>query len=360
MDLVILDFSKAFDRVPHRRLLGKLNHYGIRGQTHEWIKSFLSGRTQQVIVDGATSEKAPVVSGVPQGTVLGTLLFLLFINDLPDWVTSRTRLFADDCIVYRKIQTPQDCNQLQRDLDSLAQWESTWGMSFHPDKCNVLRVTNKRTPINSTYKLKGQELEELSTSKYLGVDLSKNLEWKEHIDRTVKKANSVLGFLRRNLRINNVDTKSSAYITLVRPHLEYCASIWSPHTDKYSHKLEMVQRRAARYCTNRYHNTSSVTDMLQDLNWETLESRRTKLQLVMMYKIINDLVDIPCDAYLTPATTRTRAIHSKKLLQYPTRTDTFKFSFFPRTIPVWNSLPAPVAEAPDLVLFKQGLSSLSF
>ena len=128
MDLVILDFSKAFDRVPHRRLLGKLNHYGIRGQTHEWIKSFLSGRTQQVIVDGATSEKAPVVSDVPQGTVLGPLLFLLFINDLPDWVTSRTRLFADDCIVYRKIQTPQDCNQLQRDLDSLAQWESTWGM----------------------------------------------------------------------------------------------------------------------------------------------------------------------------------------------------------------------------------------
>ena len=144
---------------------------------------------------------------MPQGTVLGPLLFLLFINDLPDWVTSRTRLFADDCIVYRKIQTPQDCNQLQRDLDSLAQWESRWGMSFHPDKCNVLRVTKKRTPINSTYKLKGQELEELSTSKYLGVDLSNNLEWKEHTNRTVKKANSVLGFLRRNLRINNVDTK---------------------------------------------------------------------------------------------------------------------------------------------------------
>ena len=108
-----------------------------------------------------------------------------------------------------------------------------------------------------------------------------------------------------------------------------------------------------------FHNTSSVTDMLQHLNWETLESRRTKLQLVMMYKIISDLVDIPCDAYLTPATTLIRAIHLKTLLQYPTRTDTFKFSFSPRTIPVWNSLPAPVAEAPDLVLFKHGLSSLS-
>ena len=192
------------------------------------------------------------------------------------------------------------------------------------------------------------------------MDLSSNLDWKEHIDRTVKKANSVLGFLRRNPPINNRETKSSAYVTLVRPHLEYCASIWSSHTDQSKQKLEMVQRRSARYCTNRYHNTSSVTDMLQDLNWETLESRRTKLQLVMIYKIMNDLVDIPADTYLTPATTRTRAIHSKKLRQYPTRTDTFKYSFFPRTIPVWNSLPASVAEAPDLALFKQGLTSLSF
>ena len=215
MDLVILDFSKAFDRVPHRRLLGKIDHYGIRGQTHRWIKSFLADRTQQVIVDGATSEKAPVISGVPQGTVLGPLLFFLFINDLLDRVTSRTRLFADDCLAYRHIQTLEDCLQLQCDLDSLAQWESTWGMPFHPDKCNVLRVTKRRTPISFSYKFNGQELVEVSTSMYLGVDLSSSLQWKEHIDRTVKKANGVLGFLRRNLRINSRDTKSAAYITLV-------------------------------------------------------------------------------------------------------------------------------------------------
>ena len=104
----------------------------------------------------------------------------------------------------------------------------------------------------------------------------------------------------------------------------------------------------------------SVTDMLQDLNWETLESRRTKLQLVMIYKIMSDLANIPAGIYLTPATTGTRAIHSRKLRQYPRRTDTFKYRFFPRTINVWNSLPASVAEAPDLSLFKQGLTCLSF
>ena len=144
MDLVILDFAKAFDRVPHRRLLGKLDHYGIRGSTHQWVTSFLTHRTQRVIVDGATSEKAPVLSEVPQGTVLGPLLFLLFINDLPASVNSKTRLFADDCIIYRKINSTKDCQQLQHDLQRLAEWEATWGMAFHPDRCNVLRVTKKK------------------------------------------------------------------------------------------------------------------------------------------------------------------------------------------------------------------------
>ena len=181
--------------------------------------------------------ESPCHKRCPSRHMLGPLLFMLFINVLPDCVTSRTRLFADNCIVYRIIQTPEDCWNLQRDLVSLAQWESKWAMSFHPDKCNVLRVNKKRTPLNSTYKLKGRELAELSTSKYLGVDLSSNLDWKVHIDRTVKKTSSVLGFLRRNLRINNGETKSSAYVTLVGPHLEYCASIWSPNTDQSKQKF---------------------------------------------------------------------------------------------------------------------------
>ena len=131
----------------------------------------------------------------------------------------------------------------------------------------------------------------------------------------VKKSNSMLGFLQRNLRINSQDTKASAYFTLVRSNLEYCSTVWSPYTSQSKDKIDMVQRRAARYATNRYRNTSSVTDMLENLNSETLETRRTKSQLTMMFKILHGLVVIPADDYLTPASTRTRALHTKKLRQ---------------------------------------------
>ena len=122
-DLIILDFSKAFDRVPHERLQKKLDHYGIQDSTQGWIKAFLSNRTQQVIVEGATSDTVPVISGVPQGTVLGPLLFLIFINDLPNCVQSRIRLFADDCILYRNIRSNEDTIVLQDDLNKLADWK---------------------------------------------------------------------------------------------------------------------------------------------------------------------------------------------------------------------------------------------
>ena len=119
-DMVVLDFSKAFDRVPHKRLLQKLHHYEIRGHLHQWVSDFLTGRTQNVVIEGVTSESAPVVSGVPQGSALGPLLLLLFINDLPDNLTSQTRLFADDCIVYRTVRSHEDCLSLQQDLYQLA------------------------------------------------------------------------------------------------------------------------------------------------------------------------------------------------------------------------------------------------
>ncbi|XP_053383724.1 uncharacterized protein LOC128549954 [Mercenaria mercenaria] len=258
-DLAVLDFSKAFDRVPH--------------------------------------------------------------TDLPLLVLSKSRLFADDCVVYREINTEADCEILQQYLHNLADWEKQWGMSFHPEKCSVLRVHRKSRV---------------------------NLSWNTHIDKITKKGNSTLGFLHLNLRISNEEAKTTAYISLVRPNLEYCSTAWNPYTKDQTKKLEMVQRRAARYVTNRHHNTSSVATMLDHLQWDTLESRRTKAQLTMLYRIVNNLVDIPAQQHLTPASSRTRSINSRKYRQPSSSTSYYRNSFFPRTITIWNSLPSAIAEAPDL------------
>ena len=147
IDAVLLDFSKAFDKVPHRRLAANLHHYGVRGNTLLWIQSFLADRSQKVIMEGQSSASAPVTSGVPQGTVLGPLLFLVYINDLPSKVQSTARLFADDCLLYRTIKSNQDSDILQQDLDNLQKWESDWLMHFNPD-CEVIRITNNRRTIN--------------------------------------------------------------------------------------------------------------------------------------------------------------------------------------------------------------------
>ena len=173
-DMLVLDFSKAFDRVPHQRLLRKLQHLGVRGNTHSWIASFLSSRTQREVVEGSSSDRVPVFSSVPQGSVLGPMLFLLFINDLPDKIVSSSRLFADDCIVYRQIKDFSDCETLQEDLNMLAEWETKWGMAFHPQKCNVLSLTRSRTPIRFNYRLKaGAQFEgDLGEILALGTEIS--------------------------------------------------------------------------------------------------------------------------------------------------------------------------------------------
>ena len=155
VDAVLLDFSKAFDRVPHERLLRKLDHIGVRGVLLDWIRDFLSRRTQRVVLEGEGSYTSNVTSGVPQGTVLGPLLFLVFINDMPNVVSSNIRLFADDALVYRSIHTHEDVVALQADLDNLQTWERKWQMSFNPDKCELIRISNKRKVISSSYSIHG-------------------------------------------------------------------------------------------------------------------------------------------------------------------------------------------------------------
>ena len=148
IDAILLDFSNAFDKVPHRRLLAKLVFYGVTGKILQLIRSFQSNRTQKVVIEGKSSSSVPVTPGVP---VLGPLLFLAFINDLPQRVNSKARLFSDDCLLYRSIKTEDDAASLQDELNSLQRWEKDWQMHFNPGKCEVIRITNKRKTTEAHY-----------------------------------------------------------------------------------------------------------------------------------------------------------------------------------------------------------------
>ena len=240
-----------------------------------------------------------MLSGVPQGSVLGPILFLIYINDLPEYVSNSTvRLFADDTLLYLTIHNSSDCIKLQEDLNNLERWESDWQMSFHPEKCEVIHITTKKKPIIHKYMLHGHTLFSVPQIKYLGVNISQDLKWNSHINSVSSKANQTLGFLKRNLKINSQSIKEKAYKSFVRPKLEYCNTVWDPKCiknpkegDKTNHRLvyqiEMVQRRAARWVTGRYHNTSSVSDMLRSLDWRSLEQRRVDSSLTILYKIRN-------------------------------------------------------------------------
>ena len=359
-DVVLLDFSKAFDKVPHQRLLHKLRHYGVTGNLLTWIGGFLQGRVQTVILEGESSQQSPVSSGVPQGTVLGPLLFLAYINDLPDCVSagSRVRLFADDSVIYRVINSTEDAVKLQQDLDSLQHWESQWLMEFHPEKCQVLNITKRHNPVNFEYNIHGHPLQVVSEAKYLGVVLTNDLSWNRHIESTSMKGMRALSFLRRNLGSCPPKIKERCYNTFVRPILEYASCVWSPSTKKGVSKIESVQRSAARYVRNDYSRETSVTQLLRELGWESLQHRRDTAKVTMMFRIRNNQIDIPHD-HLIP-TARSLRGNTQKMMVPRTRTSLMKGSFFPDTIRLWNALPQQIVDSPTLEIFKDKIKEIKF
>ena len=203
-------------------------------------------------MEGEKSAPVSVMSGVPQGTVLGPLMFLICINDIGLTIKSCIRLFADDTLLYATVSSKDDANTLQQDLDSLVAWTTFWQMSLNREKCKILNVYRSKNPITHQHMMNGVPLDTVSHRPYLGVELSSNLNWSLHIENIIGKANRFLGLIRRNLYSCPESVKSQAYLTLVRPCLEYACSVWDPHTQKHCHDIEGVQRRAARFVKNCY------------------------------------------------------------------------------------------------------------
>ena len=189
------------------------------------IRAFLTERSQWVVVDGHTSDWSHVSSGDPRGTVLGPLLFITYINDIPNGISSNLKLFADDCLIYRPIRDLHDRHALRQDLDLLHQWSETWQMKFNIDKCHLLRFSLKRNNLEGNYHLGDFQLSEVKEHKYLGVLLTNNLSWQKHINGMTSKANQMLGLISQNLRRSSQKLPQQAYTSIVRPHVEYCATV---------------------------------------------------------------------------------------------------------------------------------------
>lgn len=273
IDAVCLDMSKAFDRVPHAQLIEKLVRLGINKKLIEWLKSYLSNRTQFVEINGVKSRILSVTSGVPQGSVLGPVLFLCYINNIAETVSPniRLRLFTDDCLIYSRITHRKDQLALNAALNNLGDWCNKWKMKVNYCKTSYMTVTkNVKNVLAFSYRLDGHELERVTHFKYLGVTLSEDLSWKTHIDHLCSVAEKKLWFLRRKLKLASTKAKLTAYLTLVRPTLEYASIIWDPYRKYQIDKIEKIQRRAARLILSRFRSTDSVSDMLSHLNLPSL------------------------------------------------------------------------------------------
>ena len=216
-DVGILDFSRAFDTVPYERLLGKLAHYGIQGRTNSWIRAFLTGRSMSVVVHGESSEPTPILSGVPQGAVVGPLLFLIYINDMPSQVSKGTciRLFADDCLVYQHIQNVNDQTILQQDLDYLHNRAVRWGMTFNPSKCYIMHITRGRR-LYKFYQMCGTILGTVTQAKYLGITISDDLHWHQQTNLVAKKANTTL-HVTGNAQYVEAMFSTDVYLSFIAP-----------------------------------------------------------------------------------------------------------------------------------------------
>ena len=323
--------TMAFDSVPCKCLKAKLFCYDINHKTLAWINNFLCQRHQQETVNGSKSDWMPVVLGVPQGTVLGPVLFNIFINDIMDEVESEIQLFADNRVCYRPVANIQDCEQLQK--DHLMSWAKKWYIHFEPSKSKIMRITRKTTyKITYHYNIEHKSLESVQHTKYLRVTMSDDLKWNHHVADITGCANKLLSLLGRNLSTCDRRCKRGSL-----PWPSKTSSIWDPYTDPYtdnlSNEIEKTQRHAAHFVTSDYPNyeLGSVTTPLKDLGWKSLKKRREVDRLSLLKKGPDNNAILPLDE-LSKLARKTRHMHNRYYTTIYARTNIFKFSNMPCTI----------------------------
>ena len=355
---IFFDLQKAFDSVPHGPLIDKLISLNVPTVLVSWISSYLYNRKQQVGVCGVNSDPVNVISGVPQGSVLGPLLFLIYIDGLTSIPLNGGSLviFADDLLLHRTIYCAEDTLALQEDVDSLANWITVHQLTLNVRKFKSLLVSRKHSYLSGqSIMVSGQVLEKVESYKYLGVVINSTLTWSNHISRVCSRARQQLGLLYRQFYgDSSTSTLKALYITQVRPHLEYAIPVWDPHLSKDVDALESVQRFASKVCTKKWRDVS-YEERLKMLNIDTLQSRRSQLKLCYLYKILNGQAyfkNSPLTLFSSVYNTRSHNL----TLNVPFTHSVSSFnSFFCRTARMWNQLPFDVVSSYTFLSFKKAL-----
>ncbi|CAB4008436.1 Hypothetical predicted protein, partial [Paramuricea clavata] len=343
-----LDFVKAFDSVDHNILLDKLRWYGVTGSVLDWFADYLNGRTQRVVVDGVASAWSLVTSGVPQRSILGPALFIIFINDLPDIIHNGTEiaLFADDTKIHRHIISTRDCESLQHSLVKLDLWSMENNLFFNASKCKVLTVTRKKTPIIYEYTLGTEKLTRVDHEKDLGITTTTKLSWKLHINTMVAKANKMLGILKRTCTsITDMNTRRTLYLSLVKSQLLYASEVWSlVNNVQLSRQVEKVQRRATKWIL--MNREMPYKERLSSLNLLPLSYDREMKDLIFFYKALFGFINVNLSNYVSFVSRgRTRlSLSSEYILQNPLcKTTTFQSSYYNRIVNIWNTVSQEVS-----------------
>ena len=344
--IIFLDFAKAFDKVPVERLLKKVWAHGVRGKVFQWISAWLKNRLQRVVLNGEASTWAAVLSGVPQGSVLGPLLFLIFINDLDGSAAAVeiVRKFADDTKIAQPIRSPEDKVRLQAALDELTGWADKWGMAFNVQKCKVMHVGHANP--GHTYTMCNKQLETTEEERDIGVIMSNKLKPGPQCAQAARTAQAVLGQIGQAFHFRDRHVFVCLYKQYVSPHLEFAGQAWSPWTAADKAVLENVQKRAVRMVSGL--KSADYEERLKELGMTTLEERRHQADMLYVYKILTGRENVDRSEWFTMAAEASRATrstaHGLNIRVKHGRLEVRRNFFSVRVSAQWNEVPGVIKD----------------